>query len=572
MLKKYDKVSFYLLFAIAAGLLWYFQSLIVENVPFWDDFLGIITPVYDMLSDIPLSEKITALFSQNNEHRIVNDRLFMWFVYLLRGQFDMKFLAMLGFLNLIGIVWIFIRVFRHEKISLIFLLPLVFFLFQAQYYESLQSLMVPFQNFSVIFYALLSFYLLIYGRGGVQHSFAFFFAALSFYTHGNGIFVIMIGAMILMFKASLRPFITWLFFSVLVVISYFYGYMKPDWSTSSSPIERPVESFFYFFEFMGSFGLTFLEISGRLLHSPLKKIFPSLLGIIFFGTFVYFFLKKYPLGFKWGKIRDQVLRLSHSRFDFFIFAAFAFFTMTGLIVALHRTGFPMMSRYTINSSIFVSIVYMFLLRNVNGNYKISCYRFFTGLSLTYLLLGYFVFWDIASFRRKLAIADGVNWQRNKIWMTQYFDSRHIENLKHLLDKPYSEKMYFFPPSALTQVDKIPFEPNIFPAHTHRDGLLLMINEQYDHQLSTDPEEGLYYIFKSKEHLFVIPGFGLKNNLAGFLTSGKYYSGLTKTGFPVHLAPNGTYEIIRLEYRNGVFKKYRTGETVVNTEHGADYPS
>jgi hypothetical protein len=564
----YKKSFFFILSAIVIGALWYFQSLILVNVPFWDDFHGIILPVYDMLSDIPLYDKLVALFSQNNEHRIANDRLFMWVVYLIKGNFDMRFMALLGFLNLIGIFWIFIKVFQNEKVSLYFLIPPLFFLFQPQYFESLQSLMVPFQNFSVIFYAFLAFYLVIY-KNKFSYPLAFFLSALAFYTHGNGVFVFIICAIIIFLTAPRKHFILWVIFSTLAILSYFYHYKKPDWNASSSPLERPVESFFYFFEFLGSFGLTYVEMSTTLLNSSLKKIFPTVLGFLISGWFIYVFFKNNPVKFNLRQIDAQLKKLGQSRLELFVLACIFFFLFTGVILAAHRTGFPIMSRYTINSALMVAVVYMYLVYHASAKGKKVLFNVFTLIGISYLCLSYYNNWDLAIQKRKLGITDGINWEKNRMWTNQYFSSEHTKNLNHLLDKPYDEKMYFFPESGLDMLKTAVYSNKIAPVKTSFDGFALGIVDTEQDPWTLDNESGIYYLFENEKYSFIIPGFHIKNGFLNFLTTGKYYSGVVKSNLSTQLVPNEKYEIIRVDYKKGQLLKTKTGQFYDNKNYGAD---
>ena len=161
---KRNKYIFWTTSSILIALLWLFQYIISVNVPWWDDFHGIILPVFHLFSNIPFSEKIKLFFSLNNEHRVVNDRFFLLLTYLVTGKFELKSLALLGFLNLIGIFLLIFKIAKPLVGNLLFLLPMPFLIFHAQYYESLLSLMVPFQNFSVIFYVFLTFYFLIFKK------------------------------------------------------------------------------------------------------------------------------------------------------------------------------------------------------------------------------------------------------------------------------------------------------------------------------------------------------------------------------------------------------------------------
>ncbi|MBP8156262.1 MAG: hypothetical protein KAX81_04480, partial [Leadbetterella sp.] len=427
---KKGKYIFWTISILLIAALWFFQNKISVNIPWWDDFHGIILPVFHLFSDLPFLEKIKLFFSLNNEHRVVNDRIFLLIIYLISGNFELKALALLGFINLILIFLVLVRVSKPLFGNRLYLLPIALLIFHAQYYESLQSLMVPFQNFSVILYVFLTFYFLIYrkNKGLIP---GFIFAVLAIFSHGNGILAFLIGALILFFNKRNKDFIIWSFLSFISIILYFWGYKKPEWSSGVSAFSQPLTALRYVFEFFGAYALNITDLSttARVVYSHLVS---ELFGLFLVVTFLVIFLKKYPLLSK--KRIEAMDKLRHSKADQFIICVFGFVFATGLMIGISRTGFSMLSRYTINSSFMAIAVYIFLVSNVKRKKAVGILT--TISCFIILIISYFNNYEIALFNRKNAVADGINFQKMGTWSNQYIDSSHISKLNPLLLEPY----------------------------------------------------------------------------------------------------------------------------------------
>lgn len=535
-------------FAVIACL-WVFQSAITVNIPWWDDFHGIILPVFDLFTGKTFWQKIQNFVSLNNEHRVVNDRIFTLIIYLFTGKFELRTLALLGFVNLIGILWIILKVLRKENIGYLALLPIVFLIFQAQYFESLQSLMVPFQNFSVILYAALSIYLLIYKE---NFGWSFFFALMAIFSHGNGILVFIIGFLILVLNAKYKQAWIWTALSVLTVFVYFLGYSKPKWTSTDvvSPFENPVLAIRYMFEFLGAYSLNIIDLSTGLSNSAIKQIFPQIVGLIFSVVFLFLVFRKYPP----NKINESPKRLSAHKANQFFIAFSMFFVATAVIIGLTRAGFPILSRYTINSAFFLITVYGFFV--INYSQKVAG----TTSAFTFLILlfSYYNASDRAFFNKENAKADAVNYRLNGTWVNQYADSAHVSRVNPLLVEPLKAGKYVFPKD-----NNINF-PNWNPQNTNAkleysivDGYLMIYGE-------CKPEvNNTYFSLESENDHFLFPAGKVKNNILAFLKGKSYYSNLFKTAFPTRIIPNGNYEIYLIETSPSGTNKFKLNRTLVN---------
>jgi hypothetical protein len=552
---KRKKYIFCFLSFILITTLWLFQYQISVNVPWWDDFHGIILPVYHLFSDIPFSEKLKLFFSLNNEHRVVNDRVFLLLIYLLSGTLQLKSLALLGFINLIGIFFLVLKVAKPLASNYLFLLPLPLLIFHAQYFESLQSLMVPFQNFSVILYVFLTFYFLIYKKLNSLLP-AFLFAILAIFSHGNGILAFLIGFIILLFNKRNKDSIIWGLLSCVSIASYFWGYQKPEWSSGVSASDNPWAAIKYVLEFFGAYALNISDTS-----TTAKSLYGSLVSTLFgFGlvlSFLTVFLRKYAI---WGNKRNEAFqKLRHSKTDQFIICVFGFVFATGLMIGISRTGFAMLSRYTINSSFMVIAVYLFLISN--AKHKNSIAAIVTVGTFSILTISYLNNYDIALFNRKNAVADGINYQKNGLWSNQYIDSSHVAKLKPLLVEPYKSKSYVFPTSILDNYQEITAtyaNPNL--NFGINDGILEISGIITDDLCPSKGENGVYFSLESDSESFLFPALQQKNNLIGIVKNGQYFSTLYRTIYPIKLIPKKDYKIFQLIVNQGKIMKFDLQKT------------
>ncbi|MCP9765357.1 hypothetical protein [Lacihabitans soyangensis] len=552
---KRNKYIFWSVSSILIALLWLFQYKISVNIPWWDDFHGIILPVFHLFSNIPVSEKLRLFFSLNNEHRVVNDRLFLLLTYLISGKFELKTLAMLGFLNLIGIFILIFRIAKPLVGNLLLLLPIPFLIFHAQYYESLQSLMVPFQNFSVILYVFLTFYFLIYKKINSLLP-AFIFALLAIFSHGNGILAFLIGIIILAANKRTKDLIIWSLLSIVTILMYFWGYEKPEWSSGVSPISQPVAAIRYVFEFFGAYSLNITDLSTTA-KNQYSHLVSQVFGLFLVLIFLVLFLRKYPI---FGKNRKEVFeKLRHSKKDQFIICVFGFVFAPGLMIGISRTGFAMLSRYTINSSFMVISVYLFLISNIVHKKVIATLASIFTFSL--LIFSYFNNYEVAIFNKKNAISDGINYQKVGTWSNQYIDSVHSVKLNPLLEEPYKAKKYVFPTSVLDNFNNLATESsreNL--SYGINDGILEISGELTENFHPVNDEDGIYFSLENDEKQFIFPAVHQKNNPLKSILSLRYFSGFYRTIYPVKLIPKGKYRIYKIVVKAGEVKKYDLGKT------------
>ncbi|MCX6563513.1 MAG: hypothetical protein NTU60_07905 [Candidatus Aminicenantes bacterium] len=251
---------------IGAPILFYFLMFVrfSVDIPFGDDYAVLSFVVNFTNPHVP--GKLPLLFSQHNEHRIVTLRLVALVLYSVAHRIDFRSIALLGNLGLLVIAWLIpkfstaavglsSRPASQRRARLWPWLPVVYLLFQPQHHEILKWAMCSFTNVYVILFSFLAIYFL--GRSDDRRSFAMAvgLSILAAYTNGNGVFVFLIGLLLLLIKKRFRRLAWWVGIGVFYIGFYFRGYVKnPDHPDAliflKTSFLKVVE---YFFSVLGSF-------------------------------------------------------------------------------------------------------------------------------------------------------------------------------------------------------------------------------------------------------------------------------------------------------------------------------
>jgi hypothetical protein len=534
MLKK-SKAWFYVFSAVFIGLLWYFQSIITENLPYWDDFHGIMLPVFNLFSDHSIANKFSEFFSLNNEHRVVNDRIFTTLLYLIFGKFELKYLALLGFCNLIALFFIYLKIIRKHEINLWLFLPVVFLIFQAQYYEGLMSTMVPFQNFSVILYTYLAFYFLIFKKIN-RIPLGLLFATLALYSHGNGILTFCIGLLILMLNANLKSVLKWLLGSAIAIGLYFVNYQKPSWTSQDQMGEFGlVDRVKYGLEFLGAYIYNLLDLSTAVKNTSLYANAAVMFGLLLVLSFVLVFFAKYPISKT--KFSTSLQALKYNPKDQFLLATLMFFAATAILIGYSRTGLPMFSRYTINSAFTVCSVYVFIIFSLKNT------KLFAGIVSVFtfimLLFSYYNATHIGIFKKYQGLTDGLNWQHQKYWVNQYSELKHIANLNPLLTPIYEEKKYIFPKTELDNFAAFKTTPL-------STDIKLEYQDKYLVLKGKGKNKHTFFSLENSKNHFVFNAQNLRNPPLKYMKTGKFYTGSYVAYYDRTLLPSGLYTLYVLD--------------------------
>lgn len=326
-----DRVLTYLKYALLIlPPAFYFLTVLrfSVNIPYMDDYNAILEFALRYLDAATFSEKLSLLFSQHNEHRIVFPKLATVVYYHLGGVIDLRALTIFGNLSLIGVALVIYGFSYRAKDRLLYFLPVTLLLFQFQYYETIPWAMAAMANFYVLLFAFTSL-LLLTKDGWAYLALGLLAAALGLVTQGSGVFVLLAGGALLALKKEYKRLIAWSAVSAVLLAFYFAGYERPSGhhGVIETFLNGPIGVVEYFLTFIGS-------------SIPL----PFFAGLFFFAFFAFLTLKGYY------------------RKNPAVYCLLLFMMMTAGATALTRSGFgveqALSSRYRIVSAFFPIFSYM----------------------------------------------------------------------------------------------------------------------------------------------------------------------------------------------------------------------
>ncbi|MEK6759888.1 MAG: hypothetical protein AABY51_08950 [Deltaproteobacteria bacterium] len=337
--------------AIAAPAVFFFWvvALVALNIPIGDDFDTILGFLNRFLSAGGLIDKAGLLFEQHNEHRLVFSRLVALIQYYLFGEADLRGLIIFGNLSLAGLFVTLALIYRQRLGRVLYLLPASLIIFNFEYYETVNWAMASVSNLYVLFFALLSLYLLLARSSAASFAGAILCYAAAAFTQGGGLFVGLAGIVMLAIGRQFNKAALWSLVTVALFSIYFYGYHTPAGHPSvlsviSADPSLPIR---FFFSFLGS---------------PLPM--PEVFGIFSFGFFIYLTLKGY---------------CAENR-GVYTFLLFLF--ITAAVTALTRSGFgldqSLASRYKVVASLIFAIHYLVAVEIMKAG---SAKRIFVALAI-----------------------------------------------------------------------------------------------------------------------------------------------------------------------------------------------
>lgn len=212
-----------------------FLARYTVNVPYYDDYANILRffYIYDRLESLP--EKLAFFFSQHNEHRLLFNRLVVFVTQALTGSVNFKYLILFGHCAILLSFGVILASYRkHRAFYVIALLGAILLFQPATKVEALWA-MVAMSGYYVIFFALLSFYLLA-RPGRLSFATALLVACLALYTQANGVFALLIGMIWTALRAATdhknrreqaTRALLWWGVTVVILVAYFSDYYTP---------------------------------------------------------------------------------------------------------------------------------------------------------------------------------------------------------------------------------------------------------------------------------------------------------------------------------------------------------
>jgi len=511
------------------------------NAPCWDDYDSIVNLFNVFVTADSFSEKISLILHQHNEHRLGFVRLISLLVLYLKGSLNFAFLCYIGNAALIFIVFFLFRAFKMVgRYKLLLFSPILFFLFQPQYFDTLLWPTVLLSNFYVILFVLLALILLCR-----KNIFSFFVACIlacvATYTQGNGFLVLPVGLIVLLMGGDRKKSLIWLSISALILISYFSGYMKlPEQPNVLDAFMNLKSAVLFGFCFIGS-------------AAGFSFYYPSLI----FGVFIVLYFL-YLTGIKYFKNNP------------IIYFLFLFLLLSAGINTLFRSWQGVeyilsQPRYKFIAVLFLIVMYLSLCEIMQKKRK-EKYVAFIGLLVA---SGFFLVssygYTPAVFKISETLRRGLlTWYVNGSGL--YYPDPVKANM--ILNKASNNKLFQISENLLQEFSG---EPHIFNEKNFNKKLRFSIRkfaenadylyiDGWAHIINTGTHnQKILIIFKSPDHIFAVPTNSVRRlEVAANSKSAK----LSKSGFGVLIKKNllqpGRYQI-------GIYAENRDDRAIVFTE-------
>jgi len=203
---------------------------------------------------------------------------------------------------------------------------------------------------------------------------------------------------------------------------YLWGYHHPaNHPSIMIALSHPVKAMEFFFAFLGSASLNFIPAGLKF-----KNHIPSLAGGILFIYYIFL-------------IRKQYYKKNESLFLFL-----SFLIMTGLLVALGRTGFGVLhawgSRYSHISALLLIGVYFSILEFLSAKRIRQIFSILFLLALVFNLSSYLKNYQRLVFHRQRMISSLENWRTHGSGLLD----AHPRGAAFQLSRAIETKFYFLP--------------------------------------------------------------------------------------------------------------------------------
>ena len=351
-------IIFVLPFVIySLNIVWY-----ATNIPFMDDYDAVLNFTSAFIQTQRLDEKITLLFSQHNEHRIVFDRVIFLGNYYLFHEVNFKSYIMFGNLGWMLTTMMLIVYFQKKfHLPLAYLLPIPYLLLSFNHSENMFFAMAAIQNYWFVFFSVA--FLIFLSKDKPLLFCALFPVAL--FTSGGGIVLYPLGNLFLVLRRKWKSFMLFFMLSTLCVVFYFYNYSQPlDHPSIFDVVRAPFRSIAFFFFFLGNL----FSLNGA---SPLRAM-SGPLGFTLFLLSGYIVIKR--------------------RGDHFLLLTIVFIILIAVTTTLARSGFGVLqatySRYSLFPLLALVCIYISFITSISR--EVTAHR----VVLVSTMLWAIFFWGI----------------------------------------------------------------------------------------------------------------------------------------------------------------------------------
>ena len=547
-MKTYNLVPVLLGF-IPLSLFMGFYIYFSQNLFILDDYNMIGTPFIESMKSSSLSEKLKAVFSQQNEYRFPLLALISLIQYKLFGQLNFTYYIFLGNLIVYSICFLLLFVWR-KKIKISTFLPVFYLVFPLHIFIIITWANASCQYLCALGFSIFTIFLLL-NEGKIKYL-AFLTAFLAAFSFGSGLLALPFAIIILATKANYRLMAIWVLYSVSIYMFYFTGYIKGDGiiTFALQSIQHSVLNI----------PKGFLWIHGGWSDLFMNEDNPLRLKVVGFFGFITFLMSGYVIYQSFWKLKESKDYLQNA----FLFFVLLLLMVVISMVAIGRAGInpeisSMVSNHRYYGFLELSLIYLYFSASLTKNTQ----RFITFCAMVLFFSGFYKYSIAMSERAKIVVADRANHYLNPVLGTD----NHFQNFQNSIDKDLSHLgAYSFPSTDLHREWKAISVKNKIGGYlkvkqileVNKNPFITITDDSFDQQpINYLGLNGIYFVLKSDNKTFV---FSTKNMFRNF----KFWNSSRNkvfTNIEKELLGSGTYKVYLCLYQNNRIQYFTTNKII-----------
>jgi hypothetical protein len=386
------------------------------DVPWMDDIDAFLSFIIGYVDSPTSGQKLDWLLRPNNEHRMLTAKLITLAMYTLTGTVNFRWLVFISFVFLLGILYLFYRVFRSIQLPLLAFVPVLFLVLQPQHYLTTMWAITGLQHLVAVSLTFFALYGLasntrnrFVGSLGIQA-----WASLSM---SNGLFGWVAGIVVLFLQRQWIRLLIWLVVGTATIIFYFHDFPNGQGNESSVGffLHYPYIVFLGFFTFLGGL-FDFFPTVPIVLRSVLPTAMGGVLVAVLIGLL--WRMNKSILPWKPTVQPASMDEAARQKRRYFFTGCFVFLLINATIIAFLRPRFGyhvmLVSNYMIYPALLVSLLYLTVLSEYAGRPAI---KFWT-VPVLLGSLGIWFFWYAVrlpkiAYRREELLTSSFNQKHNQ---------------------------------------------------------------------------------------------------------------------------------------------------------------
>jgi hypothetical protein len=487
-------------------------AIYTVNVPWMDDIDAFLYFILGYTDAKTIGNKLGWLIRPNNEHRILTGKLITLAMYKLTGVVNFRWLVVAAFGFLLGLLYVFYRVFRSCRLPLLAFVPVCFLMLQPQFYLTSLWAITGLQHQVAVMLIFTTLYLLA-GNERTRFVAAIGVQVLASLSMSNGLFGWVAGAVVLALQRRWTSLGLWLVLSVATIWFYFHDFPNGQGNESSVSffLQYPYLIFSGFFTFLGGL-FDFFP------NAPIfwRSVLPTVWGLVLVLTM---------LGLLWqmnrhllrrrislADLREDAARALQKR-RFFFTGGYAFLAVNATVVAFLRPRFGydvmLVSNYMIYPAILTSLLYL----NVLSEQQTS---FFRNRWATGGLVMSIVIWGIwygirlpkVAYRKQQLLTMAFNQKHSETGLGPQWGTPFAEVTRQTMRESVRRTIYQYPDGYFT-----PYENQLVSpiGDTTAGPTLNVSGGGYSYIVTTTDEKALpepvidaALIVKSAQHIYLFP--------------------------------------------------------------------